>query len=167
MPNLNPRDARTYNPAPTLWRYDPQTNILWLKQTDCGSSRRTLRATPRGSLSTSTRSPSQSTTPARPDYLSRNLIQPRATSGLVATHRSGPSGDSSSETGLDGTGVRLALIIHHARPWCYQRCRQPHDRANPARRPFAGRPDRLADRANDHHTGPVQRGSRCSHAAAR
>jgi hypothetical protein len=29
MPNLNPGDARTYNPPPTLWRYDPQTNILW------------------------------------------------------------------------------------------------------------------------------------------
>ena len=27
MPNLNPQDARTYNPAPTLWKYDPQTNI--------------------------------------------------------------------------------------------------------------------------------------------
>jgi hypothetical protein len=34
MPNLNPREARTYNPAPTLWKYDPQTNILWLKLTD-------------------------------------------------------------------------------------------------------------------------------------
>jgi hypothetical protein len=34
MPNLNPQDARTYNPAPTLWKYDPQTNILWLKLTD-------------------------------------------------------------------------------------------------------------------------------------
>jgi hypothetical protein len=28
MPNLNPRETRTYNPAPTLWKYDPQTNIL-------------------------------------------------------------------------------------------------------------------------------------------
>jgi hypothetical protein len=37
MPNTNPRDARTYNAAPTLWKYDPQTNILWLKLTD-GSS---------------------------------------------------------------------------------------------------------------------------------
>jgi hypothetical protein len=34
MPNLNPQDARTYNPAPTQWKYDPQTNILWLKLTD-------------------------------------------------------------------------------------------------------------------------------------
>ena len=33
-----PQDARTYNPAPTLWRYDPQTNILWLKLTDASSN---------------------------------------------------------------------------------------------------------------------------------
>jgi hypothetical protein len=39
MPNLNPRDARTYNPAPTLWKYDPQTNILWLKLTDASKLR--------------------------------------------------------------------------------------------------------------------------------
>ena len=38
MPNLNPGDARTYNPAPTLWKYDPQTNILWLKLTDALSN---------------------------------------------------------------------------------------------------------------------------------
>jgi hypothetical protein len=38
MPNLNPRDARTYNPAPTLWKYDPQANILWLKLTDASSN---------------------------------------------------------------------------------------------------------------------------------
>ena len=38
MPNLNPQDARTYNPAPTLWKYDPQTNILWLKLTDASSN---------------------------------------------------------------------------------------------------------------------------------
>jgi hypothetical protein len=38
MPNLNPRDARTYNPAPTLWKYDPQTNILWLKLTDASTN---------------------------------------------------------------------------------------------------------------------------------
>jgi hypothetical protein len=38
MPNLNPREARTYNPAPTLWKYDPQTNILWLKLTDAASN---------------------------------------------------------------------------------------------------------------------------------
>jgi hypothetical protein len=38
MPNLNPRDARTYNPAPTLWKYDPQTNSLWLKLTDASSN---------------------------------------------------------------------------------------------------------------------------------
>jgi hypothetical protein len=38
MPNLNPRDAWTYNPPPTLWRYDPQTNILWLKLTDASSN---------------------------------------------------------------------------------------------------------------------------------
>ena len=34
MPNLSPGDARTYNPVPTPWKYDPQTNILWLKLTD-------------------------------------------------------------------------------------------------------------------------------------
>jgi hypothetical protein len=34
MPNLNPQDARTYNSAPTLWKYEPQTNILWVKLTD-------------------------------------------------------------------------------------------------------------------------------------
>ena len=38
MPNLNPRDARTYNPGPTLWKCDPQTNILWLKLTDAASN---------------------------------------------------------------------------------------------------------------------------------
>jgi hypothetical protein len=38
MPNLNPQDARTYNPAPTLWKYDPQTNILWVKLTDASSN---------------------------------------------------------------------------------------------------------------------------------
>jgi hypothetical protein len=38
MPNLNPQDARTYNPAPMLWKYDPQTNILWLKLTDAASN---------------------------------------------------------------------------------------------------------------------------------
>jgi hypothetical protein len=38
MPNLNPRDARTYDPAPTLWRYGPQTNILSLKLTDASSN---------------------------------------------------------------------------------------------------------------------------------
>jgi hypothetical protein len=38
MPNLNPQDARTYNPAPTLWKYDAQTNILWLKLTDAASN---------------------------------------------------------------------------------------------------------------------------------
>jgi hypothetical protein len=38
MPNLNPQDARTYNPAPTLWKYDPQTNTLWLKLTDASSN---------------------------------------------------------------------------------------------------------------------------------
>jgi hypothetical protein len=38
MPNLNPRDARTYDPAPTLWKYDPQTNILWLKLTDASTN---------------------------------------------------------------------------------------------------------------------------------
>jgi hypothetical protein len=30
--------ATTYNPAPTLWKYDPQTNILWLKLTDASSN---------------------------------------------------------------------------------------------------------------------------------
>jgi hypothetical protein len=38
MPNLNPQDARTYNTAPTLWKYDPQTNTLWLKLTDASSN---------------------------------------------------------------------------------------------------------------------------------
>jgi hypothetical protein len=38
MPNLNPQDARIYNSAPTLWKYDPQTNILWLKLTDAASN---------------------------------------------------------------------------------------------------------------------------------
>ena len=38
MPKLNPRDARTYTPAPTLWKYGPQTNILWLKLTDASSN---------------------------------------------------------------------------------------------------------------------------------
>jgi hypothetical protein len=38
MSNPNPRDARTYNPAPTLWKYDPQANILWLKLTDASSN---------------------------------------------------------------------------------------------------------------------------------
>jgi hypothetical protein len=38
MPNLNPRDAMTYNPAPTLWKYDPQANILWLKLTDASDN---------------------------------------------------------------------------------------------------------------------------------
>jgi hypothetical protein len=37
MPNLNPWEASTYNPAPTLWKYDPQTNILWLKLPDASS----------------------------------------------------------------------------------------------------------------------------------
>jgi hypothetical protein len=38
MPNLNPQDARTYNSAPTLWKYEPLTNILWLKLTDAASN---------------------------------------------------------------------------------------------------------------------------------
>ncbi len=38
MSNLNTLDARTYNPAPTLWKYDPRTNILWLKLTDAASN---------------------------------------------------------------------------------------------------------------------------------
>ena len=38
MPNLNPRDPRIYDPAPTLWKYDPQSNILWLKLTDASSN---------------------------------------------------------------------------------------------------------------------------------
>jgi len=38
MPNLNPRDARTYDPAPMLWKYDPQSNTLWLKLTDTSSN---------------------------------------------------------------------------------------------------------------------------------
>jgi hypothetical protein len=60
MPNSNPRDARTYNSMPTLWKYDPQTNILWLKLTDASNNTS-------GSQSTSRGSPSQSTTPAQPD----------------------------------------------------------------------------------------------------
>jgi hypothetical protein len=60
MPNLNPQDARTYNPAPTQWKYDPQTNILWLKLVDASSNTSWSR-------STSTSSRSQSTTPAQPD----------------------------------------------------------------------------------------------------
>ena len=38
MPNLNRQDARTYNPAPTLWKYDPRTNTPWLKLTDASSN---------------------------------------------------------------------------------------------------------------------------------
>ena len=38
MPNANQREARTCFPAPTLWKYDPQTNILWLKLTDASSN---------------------------------------------------------------------------------------------------------------------------------
>jgi len=38
MPSLNPLDARTYDPAPTLWKYDPQTNILRVKLTDASSN---------------------------------------------------------------------------------------------------------------------------------
>jgi hypothetical protein len=38
MPNLNPQDARTYNATPTLWKYDPQTNILWVKLTDASNN---------------------------------------------------------------------------------------------------------------------------------
>jgi hypothetical protein len=32
------QDARRNNPAPTLWKYDPQTNILCLKLTDAASN---------------------------------------------------------------------------------------------------------------------------------
>jgi|GEM_PF-1756950 len=60
MPDLNPRDARTYNPAPTLWKYDPQTNILWLKLTDALDNASWFP-------SSSASSPGQSTTPAQPD----------------------------------------------------------------------------------------------------
>ena len=38
MPNLNPRDATTYDAAPTLWKYDPHANILWVKLTDTSSN---------------------------------------------------------------------------------------------------------------------------------
>jgi hypothetical protein len=38
MPNLNPRNERTYNAAPTLWKYDAQANVLWLKLTDASSN---------------------------------------------------------------------------------------------------------------------------------
>jgi hypothetical protein len=74
---------------------------------------------------------------------------------------------ASIHRGLDGTGVRLALIIHHSRVRPYQRCRHDHHRANPTCRHAGRRPHRLADRANDHHTGPLPRGSQHSHAAAR
>jgi hypothetical protein len=60
MANVNPRDARTYNPAPALWRYDPQTNILWLKLTDASSNTSWFPINSRGSSN-------QSTTPAQPD----------------------------------------------------------------------------------------------------
>jgi hypothetical protein len=30
--------TRTYNPAPTLWKYDPGTNIPWLKLTDASNN---------------------------------------------------------------------------------------------------------------------------------
>jgi hypothetical protein len=32
--NLNLQDARIYSPAPTLSKYDPQANIMWLKLSD-------------------------------------------------------------------------------------------------------------------------------------
>jgi hypothetical protein len=57
MPNLNPQDARTCNPAPTLWKHDPQTNTLWLKLTDASSDISWFPIN-------LTRYPSQSTTPA-------------------------------------------------------------------------------------------------------
>ena len=38
MPNLNPQEPRTYNSAPTTWKYDPRANILWLKLTDASGN---------------------------------------------------------------------------------------------------------------------------------
>jgi hypothetical protein len=38
MSNLNLQDARTYDSAPTLWKYDPQANILWVKLTEASSN---------------------------------------------------------------------------------------------------------------------------------
>ena len=38
MPNLNPRDARTYNSAITTIKYDPQSNSLYVKLTDASSN---------------------------------------------------------------------------------------------------------------------------------
>src|SRR3954452_14117800 len=37
MPNLNPREARIYDPAPTLWKYDPPPNrrFQYLSQHSC------------------------------------------------------------------------------------------------------------------------------------
>jgi hypothetical protein len=37
MPNLNPRDARTYTTVQS-WKYDPQSNTLWLKLRDVSSN---------------------------------------------------------------------------------------------------------------------------------
>jgi hypothetical protein len=34
MPNLNPKDARTYNGTPASIKYDPQYNQLWIKLTN-------------------------------------------------------------------------------------------------------------------------------------
>jgi hypothetical protein len=61
MPNLNPQDARTYNAAPTLWKYDPQTNILWLKLTDASNNTSWFPINLTGT-------PLQSTTPAQADF---------------------------------------------------------------------------------------------------
>jgi hypothetical protein len=63
MPNLNPQDARTYNPAPMRWKYDPQTNILWLKLTDASSNTTWFPIH-------FNQSRSQSITPAQPDHAS-------------------------------------------------------------------------------------------------
>jgi hypothetical protein len=30
--------CRTYNPTPTLWKYEAQTNTLWLKLVDASSN---------------------------------------------------------------------------------------------------------------------------------
>jgi hypothetical protein len=59
-------------------------------------------------------------------------------------------GVGSAHRGLDGN-ARLALIIYHARLRPYLRCRQPHDRANPARKPSAARPCRVAGE-DEHHS---------------
>ena len=85
----------------------------------------------------------------------------------LRSHRRGHWFEPSiAHQGLDG---RSSPCPHHPSlsPQALQRCRQHHYRANPARRPSAGRPDRLAGCANDHHIRPLQRSRQHSHAATR